>query len=127
MTLVFDPTSSTFASEQVEVYRQLRDEHPVFHDRNHNGWVLSRFEDVYAAAADPATFSSVAAESEVLLPMLNYLDAPRHGELRRLVSRAFTRKRIASLEYSIAALSEPSVGTSSPCSQHLSYRPSSVE
>jgi cytochrome P450 len=106
MTLVFEPTSSTFASERVEVYRQLRDEHPVFHDRDHNGWLLSRFEDVYAAAADPATFSSVAAESEVLLPMLNYLDAPRHGELRRLVSRAFTPKRIASLESSIATLSD---------------------
>jgi cytochrome P450 family 130 len=43
-------------------------------------------------------FSSQASEAGVLLPMLNYLDAPRHGELRRLVSRAFTPGRISALE-----------------------------
>jgi len=106
MALVFEPTSSTFAGERVEVYRRLRDEYPVFHHREHDCWVLSRFGDVYAAAADPATFSSVAAESDVLLPMLNYLDAPRHAELRRLVTRALTPTHIASLESSIVALSD---------------------
>ncbi|MGO8862502.1 MAG: cytochrome P450 [Acidimicrobiales bacterium] len=106
MVLVFEPTSSKFATERSEIYRRLRDESPVFQDFERDTWVLSRFEDVYASAADPGTFSSVAAESDVLLPMLNYLDAPRHGELRRLVTRAFTPTRIASLEPSIITLAQ---------------------
>jgi cytochrome P450 family 130 len=104
MTLVFEPMSPAFESERIDIYRRLRDEKPVFHDEARQTWILSRFEDVYQAATDPKTFSSVAAESDVLLPMLNFLDAPRHTELRRLVSRAFTPTRIASLEPEILSL-----------------------
>jgi cytochrome P450 len=61
---------------------------------------------VYAAATDPENFSSVASEADVLLPMMNYMDAPRHVELRRLVSRAFTPSRIAAMESSISTLAD---------------------
>ena len=106
MVPVFEPTSSTFATERSEIYLRLRDERPVFLDLEHNTWVLSRFADVHAAAADPDTFSSVATESDVLLPMLNYLDAPRHAELRGVVRRAFAPTRIASLEPFIITLAQ---------------------
>jgi hypothetical protein len=106
MVPVFEPTSSTFATERSEIYRRLRDERPVFLDLEHNTWVLSRFADVYAATADPDTFSSVAAESDVLLPMLNYLDAPHHAELRGVVTRVFAPTRIASLEPFIITLAQ---------------------
>jgi cytochrome P450 family 130 len=95
---IFDPTLESFASSRESVYRELRDNHPVYHDVERDTWVLSRFEDVRQAAMDTETFSSDASESAVLLPMLNYLDAPRHGQLRRLVSRAFTPSRVANLE-----------------------------
>jgi cytochrome P450 len=104
MTLMFDPTLPSFAGERQDVYRRLRDETPVLRDELRSTYVLSRFADVFEAVSDPVTYSSTAAEADVLLPMLNYLDSPRHGELRRLVSKAFTPARVAGLEASIRDL-----------------------
>jgi cytochrome P450 len=98
MITTFDPTTDTFAAQRTAVYRQLREEHPVFYDAERDTWVLSRYAEVYGAANDSVMFSSVASEADVLLPMLNYLDAPRHTQLRRMVARAFTPARVASLE-----------------------------
>jgi cytochrome P450 len=98
MTVVFDPTLDSFAIDRESVYRELRDSRPVYHDIERDTWVLSRFEDVRQAATDATTFSSHASEAAVLLPMLNYMDAPRHGQLRRMVSRAFTPTRVAGME-----------------------------
>ena len=39
-------------------YRALRDEDPVHHVVDGDYWVLSRFDDVFAAARDTTTFSS---------------------------------------------------------------------
>jgi cytochrome P450 len=97
MPSIFDPTLDSFAINRESTYRELRDNHPVYHDVERDTWVLSRFEDVRQAAMDAETFSSDASEAAVLLPMLNYLDAPRHGQLRRLVSRAFTPSRVANM------------------------------
>lgn len=98
MPAIFDPTAESFAVDRERVYQHLRDEHPVYHDAERDTWVLSRFADVLQAATAAETFSSGASEADVLLPMLNYLDAPRHGQLRRLLSRAFTPKRVADME-----------------------------
>jgi cytochrome P450 family 130 len=98
MPAIFDPTLDSFATDRESVYQELRDNHPVYHDTERDTWVLSRFADVRQAAMDAETFSSDASEAAVLLPMLNYLDAPRHGQLRRLVSRAFTPSRVANME-----------------------------
>ena len=104
MLATFDPTAPSFGAERAEIYRQLRDEQPVFYDQDHETWFLSRFADVFAAATDPATFSSVTSDASAFLPILNHLDDPRHGELRRLVSRAFTPARVKALEQGIRQL-----------------------
>jgi cytochrome P450 len=104
MLATFDPTAPAFGVEREAIYCQLRDEQPVFYDQEHDTWFLSRFADVFAAATDAATFSSVTSDAEALLPILNHLDDPRHGELRRLVSRAFTPARVTSLGQSIRDL-----------------------
>jgi cytochrome P450 family 130 len=98
MSSLFDPTADSFATDREAVYRELRDNQPVYHDVERDTWVFSRFDDVRSAAMDTETFSSDASEAAALLPMLNYLDAPRHGQLRRLVSRAFTPSRVADME-----------------------------
>jgi cytochrome P450 family 130 len=106
MLATFDPTAPAFGAEREAIYRQLRDNQPVFYDAQHETWFLSRFEDVFAAATDPAVFSSVTSDAEALLPILNHLDDPRHGELRRLISRAFTPARVSALEQSIREVAD---------------------
>jgi cytochrome P450 family 130 len=98
LSTIFDPRHESFATNRESVYRDLRDIYPVYHDGERDTWVLSRFEDVRQAAADAEIFSSVAPAASILLPMLNFLDAPRHSQLRRIVSRAFTPTRLAGME-----------------------------
>src|SRR3954469_105031 len=94
----YDPSKAEFQEEIWGVYRRLRDEHPVYHDPERGEYVLSRFDDVWRAVNDWESFSSVVAEAENFLPQMIYIDPVRHTQLRALVSRAFTPKRVAEIE-----------------------------
>lgn len=111
--LHYDPFDSTIQDDPYPVYRRLRNEVPVFRAETSNTWVLSRHEDVIAALHDHQTFSSVngvfptppdVPMLESLLPMMIMMDPPRHDQLRGLVSKAFTPRRIAALEAGIDEL-----------------------
>jgi cytochrome P450 len=96
---VYDPARPDFQDRAHEIYRRLRDDHPVYHNPESGFWALSRFDDVRAAAGDPATFSSEGTDtSQGLLPMIQALDPPRHDALRSLVTKAFTARRMADME-----------------------------
>jgi methyl-branched lipid omega-hydroxylase len=74
-------------------------------------WALTRFDDVVEASRAPGVFrSGSGATNTADLPpefteffgsMIN-LDEPRHGRLRRIVSRGFTPKRLAALSDEVA-------------------------
>jgi cytochrome P450 len=81
----------------------MRDHHPVYRDPEAGFYALTRFEDVQAAAGDHATFSSLVQEADELLPQMIYMDPPRQTALRKLVSRAFTPRRVAAMEEQIRA------------------------
>jgi cytochrome P450 len=74
--------------------------------------VLSRLDDVFKVVHDPATYSSAQGvfpsnrdvSGEGFLPMMITMDPPRHGQLRSIVSKAFTPRRIAELESSVLAV-----------------------
>ncbi|HZJ27375.1 MAG TPA: cytochrome P450 [Acidimicrobiia bacterium] len=108
--VVFDPYSYDVHEDPYPTYRRLRDEAPAYLDAERGFWALSRDADVRSALGDPTTFSSrggitLERRSEDLEPMLIELDPPRHTQLRSLVSRAFTPKRVADLETPIRELS----------------------
>ncbi len=69
-------------------------------------WAFLRHADVLAAIRDPATYSSGAPAVLKTLPKLALLhdDPPHHTHLRRLMSKAFTPQRIATLETWISGL-----------------------
>jgi len=92
---VYDPYVAEFQDRSHEIYRTLRDEHPIYHNEERGIWAISRFEDVWNATLEVEALTTEGIEeAQSLLPMLNYLDPPRHDRLRLLVSRAFTFRRV---------------------------------
>ena len=88
--------------------RAMRDEHPVWRD-DYNVWHVFRSPDVQRVIGDPATFSSdiariVPAAAEFSRGSLVRIDPPEHRSLRRLVSAAFTPRRVVALEPRIVAI-----------------------
>jgi hypothetical protein len=103
---VYDPATGEFQREMHAVYRTLRDDHPVYVTPD-GAFVLSRFDDVWNAVNDWASFSSAGvAEAAQLQPQMIYMDPPNHTSLRRLVSRAFTPKRVVDLEPRVRAVAD---------------------
>jgi cytochrome P450 len=101
----YDPYTKAFQKRAHEVYRELRDQHPVYHNPERGIWAISRFEDVWQSTLDLDVLTTEGIEeAELLLPMLNFLDPPRHDRLRALVSRAFTHRRVQEMEPRIRSL-----------------------
>jgi cytochrome P450 len=110
--LTWDPLDPSYKTEPHAIWRRLRDEAPLYRNEQYDFWAISRFADVMAASLDPRTFSS--AHGTVLeqmtdqpmdtVHMMIFMDQPEHTVFRRLVSRAFTARRVAELEPQIRAL-----------------------
>src|ERR1700722_1801779 len=102
---------SFYAGDPHPVYARLRAEAPVFWSAEGQFWALSRYEDVRRVGHDTALFSSRRGTllSDGLArdaggphaPGARHLmrsDPPDHTMLRKIVSRSFTPRMIASLE-----------------------------
>jgi cytochrome P450 len=118
MTVVgalYDPFDSDVQDDPYPVYRVMRDEHPVYRSAPGRSWVLSRYDDVDAALRDPGSYSSAKGVfptppgvdmTELFLPMMIMMDPPQHTDMRTIVSRAFTPRRIAAIEESVRTLAD---------------------
>jgi cytochrome P450 len=110
--LYWDPLDKELRIDPHPLWQRLRDEAPLYYNERYDFWALSRFADVDAAHRDPQLFSSAHGTvlefmSRELMNregMMIFLDPPDHTRLRRLVSKAFTPRRIAELEDSVRAL-----------------------
>jgi cytochrome P450 len=110
----FDPYSETFFEDPWDTYRWLRDEHPIYHHERLGFYAVSRYDDCMEVHKDAASFSSTrgvtldqlrsAAFGEVVeaVGSLIMMDPPQHERNRKLVSRAFTPRRIAAWEPVVA-------------------------
>lgn len=107
--LVFDPYSYEIHEDPYPTYARLRAEAPVYHNAERGFFALSRYHDVRDAMQDSQTFSSqggVALEgSGQAPPMIIAMDPPRQTKLRRIISMAFTPRRVAELEPQVRSLS----------------------
>ena len=123
--LRFDPFDPATMRSPFELYGQLRDDAPVHFQRydeifdaerarrapQEGFFVVSRFADVFDMARDTGTFSSARGlsidggdiEALGLVPTIVMLDPPAHTAYRRLVSRGFTPRQVATLEPEIRA------------------------
>ena len=90
--------SDSFRRDRFSLFRKLRDTAPVHLEEASGNFILSRYDDVQAAALDWETFSSVGAWANPALPRLNDLDPPAHTALHEKVSQALTSERILGME-----------------------------
>ncbi|HTK16700.1 MAG TPA: cytochrome P450 [Acidimicrobiia bacterium] len=104
-----NPYSYAFHDDPFPMYRDLRDNAPCYYNDALDFWALSRYDDVLSALHDPQTYCSrfgITLEQQNALPMLLTTDPPDHTDLRRMVSRAFTPRRVADLESAVRELAQ---------------------
>ena len=121
--LAWDPINEKYKADPHPIWKRLRDEAPLYHNEELDFYCVSRFADVDAFSRDNKTFcSSHGTVLEILGPekvdfeMMIFMDPPEHTRYRRLVSKAFTPRRMRLLEDDIRAvcvrLLDPLVGRS---------------
>ncbi|MGW2558968.1 cytochrome P450 family protein [Streptomyces sp. NPDC001514] len=111
-----------FVADPFPLYRQLREDGPVRRAVIAGGleaWLVTRYEDGLAALSDPRLSSDVhdasdhrllqqlpETERESMLSNMLRSDPPDHTRLRRLVSKAFTARRVAELRPRIQGITD---------------------
>ncbi len=97
-----DPFDYGFHRDPYPTYAWLREHAPVYHNERLDFWALSRFDDVLNGLHDPDTYTStggVAIEhTDAALKSMIEMDPPEHTQMRKLIARRFTPRRIAELE-----------------------------
>ncbi len=109
----FDHHDPAFVRDPASIFEPIREEHPLLHSDRYGGfWLLTRYEDVAAAAIDHEAFTSAVAgttlipptqpRTDPLLPI--ELDPPEHTRYRALVNPVFAKPRIDALRSDLEAL-----------------------
>jgi cytochrome P450 len=102
----YDMYSVEINADPYRVYRRLREEAPLYYNDTHDFFAVSRFDDVEKGLLDAQTYISgkgaileiIKADIEIPPGVIIFEDPPTHTIHRRLLSRAFTPRRVAELE-----------------------------
>ena len=96
-----DPISQVVADDPHDVYRELRENHPVHYVEKRDIWVVSRYHDIQQMIKDPETWTSrhgvLPNPYRPDNPTLITIDPPNHTVMRHSVNRAFTPRRIEAM------------------------------
>jgi cytochrome P450 len=112
--LHFDHYDHALQDDPYPVYARMRAEAPLFHNEDHDFWVMSRYADIHKAWRTDDAYSnrmgvtldeSAWNENAHLVMSFLGMDPPEQTRLRKLVSRGFTPKRVAEMEPRIVAIS----------------------
>ena len=128
MTVVLDTYDPAFLKDPYPVFDRIRERTPVFSAPGRKGegpiWFLTRHADVRRALRDrrlgridqptvdreawglPPLRDELAAYYDVEHWALVWLEPPNHTKIRRLVSKAFTLRRVAGLRPRIVELAD---------------------
>ncbi|WP_432072602.1 cytochrome P450 family protein [Streptomyces wuyuanensis] len=115
-------TDPAFVADPFPLYRRLREEGPVRRAVIAGGleaWLVTRYEDGLAALSDVRLSSDVrdasdprlmqqlpSTERESMVSNMLRSDPPDHTRLRRLVSKAFTARRVAEMRPRIQEITD---------------------
>jgi hypothetical protein len=101
------------------LYARLREEAPVHWDPFLHCWVVTRYPDVhqvlhsFSADRTPSPeqlralgIGNIEPIAEVMVKQMLFLDPPRHTQLRKLCSTAFTPRRVEQLEQRVHAIAD---------------------
>lgn len=103
----YNPFSPEVRKNPYPYYAYLRRHAPVYQIPGVGFWAFSRYDDVMSMVRNPQVFSSATLYTTMTgdlnpfppnAPPLVGIDPPDHTRLRKLVNRAFTPRRVASLE-----------------------------
>lgn len=100
----FDPYSHAIHDDPYPHYKNLRDNDPVYFNEQHGFWLLTKYDDVFAAFRDFKTFSNskgVALEADMgesPYPMVLTQDPPNHTKLRKIVSASMLPQHLKASE-----------------------------
>ncbi len=101
--LDFDPFSREFYDDPAAIFRQVREETPVYYSERYDFYALTRHADVAAAFKDFETYSSAygvdlstVRMGEPMPPLIIFMDPPNHRHMRSLLNKIFTPRAIQS-------------------------------
>jgi hypothetical protein len=120
---VFNPFDPRLRSDPYGVYRELREEAPVFWSEMMQVWLLTRYDDVFEALKDHRRYSSERTRATNPLvqqlesyrlssgplgttPTMLSIDPPDHTRMRSLVSKAFTPRQVERVRPHMQAIAD---------------------
>lgn len=121
--IYYDPYDFQIDDDPYPIWRRMRDEMPLYRNDRFDFFAVGRFDDVEACSRDWQTFISgkgtvleiIRAGISPPRGMFIFEDPPIHDLHRSLMSRVFTPRRVAALEWRIrefcARALDPFVGS----------------
>ena len=119
----YDPYDYDIDADPYPLWKQMRDEVPLYYNERYDFYALTRFDDVEKGLVDWKTYISgkgsvlemIKAKIDMPPGTILFEDPPAHDHHRGLLSRVFTPKRMLEIEPKVrefcARSLDPLVGT----------------